>query len=186
MLQARSDFNTRPIEDLIGYLDSYSQICDEEFDNARAEVEPHFLDELHTVPPRRQWPEDYPLEWTSERQRKAYFATDGFGAGIPYQRTGNLPNAWELSKQGSGVNITYIVKNTDPASPFVYGSLAKSNPGRFQQGFHAITGWERMADTVQFWLEALWEQYVANMHARLGELMGSVTTRQRAYTRTRS
>lgn len=28
-----------------------------------------------------------PFVWSSEKQRRAYFATNGFGGGIPYQRT---------------------------------------------------------------------------------------------------
>lgn len=51
-------------------------------------------------------PSTSPVQWDSEKQRKAYFATDGFGAGIPYQRKGDyerswkktqLPNGWEVS-----------------------------------------------------------------------------------------
>ena len=30
----------------------------------------------------------YPIQWDSERQRRAFFATDGFGRGIPTERTG--------------------------------------------------------------------------------------------------
>lgn len=32
-------------------------------------------------------PVTYPIQWDSERQKRAYFATNGFGAGIPYRRT---------------------------------------------------------------------------------------------------
>lgn len=30
---------------------------------------------------------EYPVHWDSKKQRRAFFATDGFGAGIPTQRT---------------------------------------------------------------------------------------------------
>ena len=30
----------------------------------------------------------YPVKWDSEKQRRAFFATNGFGKGIPYKRTG--------------------------------------------------------------------------------------------------
>ena len=36
----------------------------------------------------RQEKSDYPVTWDSERQRRAFFATNGFGNGIPYKRTG--------------------------------------------------------------------------------------------------
>lgn len=32
-------------------------------------------------------PVRYPIQWDSERQKRAYFASNGFGAGIPYKRT---------------------------------------------------------------------------------------------------
>lgn len=33
-------------------------------------------------------PVSYPIKWDSEKQRRAFFATNGFGKGIPYKRTG--------------------------------------------------------------------------------------------------
>lgn len=39
---------------------------------------------------------DYPVTWDSEKQRRAFFATDGFGHGIPYNRTGDT--VWTISK----------------------------------------------------------------------------------------
>lgn len=33
-------------------------------------------------------PIQYPVNWDSEKQRRAFFATDGFGGGIPHQRSG--------------------------------------------------------------------------------------------------
>jgi hypothetical protein len=44
----------------------------------------------------RQEKSDYPVTWDSERQRRAFFATDGFGHGIPYQRTG--ATKWTIDK----------------------------------------------------------------------------------------
>ncbi len=41
-------------------------------------------------------PVSYPIQWDSEKQRRAFFATNGFGNGIPYSRTGDL--AWTVSK----------------------------------------------------------------------------------------
>ena len=39
---------------------------------------------------------DYPVTWDSERQRRAFFATNGFGKGIPYKRTGDT--AWTVTQ----------------------------------------------------------------------------------------
>lgn len=44
----------------------------------------------------------YPIRWDSERQRRAYFASDGFGSGIPYRRTGRYERGWTLDRTGDG------------------------------------------------------------------------------------
>src|SRR5262245_21771646 len=64
-----------------------------------------------------------PIRWKSARQRRAYFASNGFGRGIPSRRTGRLQNAWEityrpLTKDGVG-SIT--IANTAPEARFVIG-----------------------------------------------------------------
>lgn len=41
----------------------------------------------------------YPINWASEKQRRAFFATDGFGRGIPTPRTDGLVNSWQKAIQ---------------------------------------------------------------------------------------
>ncbi len=43
----------------------------------------------------------YPVKWDSEKQRRAYFATDGFGGGIPTQRSGRYEAAWDIRRNPS-------------------------------------------------------------------------------------
>lgn len=84
----------------------------------------------------------YPIDWTSEKQRRAYFATDGFGAGIPYQRTGLVVNSWELfAVERAGGQVEIILLNTSPQAVFVYGTF--NNNDRYQQRFHRNSGWKR-------------------------------------------
>jgi hypothetical protein len=73
------------------------------------------------------------LRWKSERQRKAFFASDGFGSGIPYVRTGGLSAAWEVDITGTGVDLDVHVINDNPAARYVQGDD--------QQPFHSDTGW---------------------------------------------
>ena len=51
------------------------------------------------------------VQWDSERQRKAYFATDGFGQGIPYVRKGNYIRGWTVTQLANG----YSLSNKHPA-----------------------------------------------------------------------
>ncbi len=44
-------------------------------------------------------PVTYPIQWDSERQRRAFFATGGFGKGIPYRRTNRYRFGWREELQ---------------------------------------------------------------------------------------
>ncbi len=48
-------------------------------------------------------PPKYPIRWKSEKQRRAFFATDGFGKGIPYKRIGKL-----AKKRGSSRSLSRV------------------------------------------------------------------------------
>lgn len=41
-------------------------------------------------------PVQYPIRWDSLKQQRAFFATNGFGHGIPYKRTGKT--VWKMTK----------------------------------------------------------------------------------------
>jgi hypothetical protein len=73
----------------------------------------------------------------ADRSRRAFFASRGFGRGIPTRRTGAILKAWaiEITRQGQ---TTYILlTNTDPKAKFVYGLP----PIQQQIIGHARTGW---------------------------------------------
>lgn len=97
-------------------------------------AEPEVMSILTFTPPRP----NRKIEWTSEKQRRAYFATDGFGNGIPYRRKGNASKGWRLFgvKTASGAQI--IVRNEWDVAKYIYGQFTTQSP---QQRFHDITGW---------------------------------------------
>jgi len=90
---------------------------------------------LRHSPPRVQHGPGNPYKWQSEKQRRAYFATDGFGGGIPYKRTGNMANKWEKKSTNDGYRMSLV--NKSPYSIFVQGD-------RQQQG-HAADKWRKVA-----------------------------------------
>ena len=94
---------------------------------------------LRHQPARKTHGENNPYQWESEKQRRAYFATDGFGGGIPYVRTGNLASGWEFTEQDSNYT-TVSLENSVPNSPFVQGD-------NLQRG-HAADGWRYMMDVI--------------------------------------
>lgn len=91
---------------------------------------------LRTVP----GPPIHLIRWTSERQRRAYFASKGFGRGIPSRR-GSPPEviaAWqgEFIPTADG-GIMALINDSDHVD-FVQGFRA--------QGFHKDTGYVQLDD----------------------------------------
>ena len=85
----------------------------------------------------------YPIQWTSERQRRAFFATNGFGSGIPYRRTGGLGRAWNLTSTRTSNGAVLVLENRNEAAKYVYGFFGQVQP---QQKFHANTGWATISN----------------------------------------
>ena len=97
------------------------------------------MDQLHTP----AGPVVYPIRWASERQRRAYFATNGFGRGIPSVRTNRLVNTWTdmiLIRDGE---LTVTAQNGVPYREYVTGDK--------QQPFHERTGWYDDAQVTTFY-----------------------------------
>ncbi len=65
----------------------------------------------------------YPVRWDSAKQMRAFFATNGFGGGIPTVRTDSIPTGWKVNTTSNGCDVV----NNQPGSLFVYGdALGKS------------------------------------------------------------
>lgn len=58
------------------------------------------------------------LDWDSPEQQKAFFASDGFGEGIPYQRNHGYINAYQTRAIEGGVQI----ENVGHAALMIAGS----------------------------------------------------------------
>lgn len=76
-------------------------------------------------------PVRYPIQWDTEKQRRAFFATGGFGNGIPYERTGATQQAWENTAITNG----YLVSNVGHKAVFIHGTA--SGIGKGQSRIHA-------------------------------------------------
>ena len=72
----------------------------------------------------------YPIQWDSEKQRRAFFATDGFGRGIPSQRTGRYEKGWNIVKLANG----YRMENNAPAAGYIGGDYAGQGQSRIHAG----------------------------------------------------
>lgn len=94
---------------------------------------------LKRQPPRVQHGPGNPYQWQSEKQRRAFFATDGFGGGIPYRRTGKSKN-WTVRTLRRGYQARIENKDAGGYMDFVQG--------KWQQRGHIKDGWRKLTDII--------------------------------------
>jgi hypothetical protein len=94
-------------------------------------------------------PSTSPVHWDSEKQRRAYFATDGFGAGIPYKRTGEYERGWQVKQTGTGTAREFTISNKTVWSKYVGGTAY----GKAQSNIHAGR-WPLAQEVVKLHVEA--------------------------------
>lgn len=119
------------------------------------------LTKLKTIP----GPPRYPIRWSSERQRKAYFATRGFGRGIPSRRTGEIVGAWDAEFVSNGKGGTLMMINRNPAVQYLQGARV--------QGFHLDTGWVQIDDVENDAMKEMGDIAVATFY-EVGNPFGEV------------
>jgi hypothetical protein len=177
-LRITATTNTSPFDAFVDALDNFNEIADrvgrDVYDDYRSVV----LKRLQEIPPaytgKRQW--------TSIKQQRAFFASSGFGGGIPTVRTNAIPQAWDMIFVEQAGQFRILITNPNPASKFLYGGLSlRSNP-RFQQEMHKITGWPTVAPIIAVYLESMVTDFKARFADELGDF-GTITgSRQRAFT----
>jgi len=102
--------------------------------NTHKVVLPKLLNNLARPAPKVK----YPIAWTSERQRRAYFASNGFGHGIPYRRTGGATKAWRAALvRGQGAIVSKV---TNPNSYLIYVRYTRPGTRSRIQQMHLNTG----------------------------------------------
>lgn len=171
MHKARLDINATPFDDRKKFLRTFNRTVEGIVRDARNDTAAEVLASLQEQP----GPVKRPIEWTSDKQRKAFFATNGFGGGIPYQRTGRLAASWTYEAKGTTVEIA----NEGKGAVYVYGranlSGGFSSTGGFapQQKFHRNTGWfgslARATKAFEMFKKAFNDKYAGSL-----ELLGSV------------
>jgi hypothetical protein len=115
---------------------------------------------LKHEPPQRVHDENNPYQWTTEKQRRAFFATDGFGQGIPTVRTHEGVNSWTVKTQDSDWTRVRI----EGGNKFVQGDN--------QQRGHAAVGWRKYADIVQTNLSGAMNSGLAAVNKVLSSIGG--------------
>ena len=127
------------------YLDEIKQIAEEESVNAYLKYVAPVMAELT----KQIAPPNYPIQWTSDKQRKfvmALLRRKARELGLPddapinYQRTGDIQDNWETKIKIVPTGTRMEFTNPTPYTKFVFGSLNQrslSEARQTQQGFHA-------------------------------------------------
>jgi hypothetical protein len=103
--------------------------------NLGLKIEPTALSEMRSMLERIQAkmrepgaPISYPVNWDSEKQRRAFFATNGFGRGIPTKRTNTYIDAWKITQVSNGLSLS----NASKGAPYISGG----GEGYMQSNIH--------------------------------------------------
>lgn len=108
---------------------------EQEFKAISDEVQAGLLNELRAMQPGRP---KYPIQWTSEKQRRYVMWKLRKAGNLPYRRTGALMKAWRSRRYTTKSGGFLTVTNDVSIAPYVIGDAAY--PG-WQQFFHIQTGW---------------------------------------------
>lgn len=96
-------------------------------------------------------PITYPVHWDSERQRKAFFASDGFGRGIPTRRTGQYNAGYQIVRTDKG----YRLENRVSYAKYIGGSAYGTKQSNIHRG-----RWQLMRDAVDEQIANLPEEII--------------------------
>lgn len=140
MIKVKGDFTPEPFNAIRAEIDDFEETTAKVGKRVIDATEQTLLASLQVEP----GPVKHPVEWTSPRQMRAYYATNGFGRGIPTGRSGRLSQRWQVKSAIQSGRFTITVINDAPGAQFVYGSLnmrSLAEAMRPQQQFHRNTGW---------------------------------------------
>lgn len=85
----------------------------------------------------------YPIVWQTERQRRAFFATNGFGRGIPTQRSGKLAQSWSVQQTNTNSGGSVSFDNGAKYATYVQGDI--------MQNMHIASGYHNVDDGVSLY-----------------------------------
>lgn len=139
MIRLTTSYDKKKLNNIRRYMQDFDKIAEREIKREANIIGRAAVQELSRPVPDVQ----YPIQWAGERQRKAFFATNGFGKGIPTQRTGSIQKQWRYEIRRNRDGFQFSIYNTKPYAKYLFGSLAqdKRKAARFQQPMHKNTGY---------------------------------------------
>lgn len=113
-------------------------------------------------------PIKYPVRWDSKKQRRAFFATDGFGGGIPSHRTGKYIRGWKVVKVEKGYRIENQAKgrNGQPYSRYLAGGPRGGRQSRIHQG-----RWNKLTEVTRIVIRKLPKLVIKDLFKEIRNLL---------------
>lgn len=129
--------------------------------------------ELRTAPPKRTYPDDYPVVYKSTKQRKyVMWLLDG----QPYERQNNIVNGWGYKIKISRGKVSIKIDNDVPEFKYVVGLIGTGTSQRSikrylepMQPYHAITGWKPAHEPITRYIQDAKEDSIATIKKWLTE-----------------
>lgn len=75
-------------------------------------------------------PVRYPVSWDTPKQKRAYFATNGFGRGIPTKRSGGYQKGYNVVRREDGADV----RNPLAHAGYIGGTETGARQSRIQRG----------------------------------------------------
>ena len=130
------------VQQIQEFMRSLQTMGEEALFNAATEVQAKMQiegDSVPIYPPAWLSPVGGSPSWDSERQKRAFFATGGFGKGIPYQRTGAYEQGWIVNRVDGGAELS----NPSPAgaiggTPSLEGWQSNIHVGRWNNIYDVL------------------------------------------------
>ncbi len=109
------------------------------YNRALRRLKPRILRDLQNEPPVLS-ETNYPLRWKSAKQRRYVMAMLRRTDNLPYRRTHELRDGWEVNLNATSDGGILALENDAPATRYVQGDDA--------QPMHLVNGWPQAADIV--------------------------------------
>lgn len=116
------------------------------------EIARPMVNRLKKYPRPRRYPEEYPIHFVSDRQRKYVMANLN---GKPYQRTSSIRRGWRYKLNVEDGKIVLYLNNKSKHAPYVQGLYGLGDRERHIkryrkpiQPYHTTTGWDEAYEIV--------------------------------------
>ena len=161
-IRIRLKVDATPILNEIATIDAFNDMVKQAADETRDIIAPHFLDEATHYPPAAK----LPFEFNTERSRRWYFAAVNGripGVTIPtsggrYRRTGKLKNSFFVKVFLRDGSFEIVLGSDSDKTKWVVGSFDRNR--NYQVRGHRNTGWQLIAPTADFWLDAAEDEFL--------------------------